>query len=345
MVKVFESGPTNISGDQVSGGTITNFSSTGITDNATSSTLLVTDGKITVPSITVNTVDGNVTVRGDIKVYGMLDAGLVRTTEIITNQRHEAQFLEFSTPADTAAGHGLLWKGSPNKQFVLRLQPDRFWSTENIDILGSKSYMIDELPVLSRDTLGSNVVNSSLQNLGVLSNLTVSGAVSIGDYIHFNPVSQRLGIGTDTPNGLLSLLDYVNNVEIIIDGDSTNGYGKIGTYSTKGFELVTDDTVRISITETGNITLGQEFKDSTIIRAYGKIGVGVKNPSEQLEVAGNVKFGNRLFANGVSPPLAGAYQAGDIIWNSLPRPGTYVGWVCTSSGAPGSWNGFGMIDN
>jgi hypothetical protein len=345
MVKVFEAAPTNFSGDQVSGGTITNFSSTGIKDLATETTLVVTDGKITVSNISVNTLEGNVTVRGDVKVYGILDAGFIRTTEIITNQRHDAQYLEFSTPAETAAGHGLLWKGKPNKQFVLRVEPSRFWSTENIDILGSKSYMIDEIPVLSRDTLGSGIVNSSLQNLGVLTNLKVSGSVSIGNHIHYNAASQRLGIGTDSPNGLLSLLDFINNVEIIIDGNSSNGYGKIGTYSTKGLELVTDDSARITITETGNILLGQEFKDSTVIRAYGKIGVNVKNPSEQFEVAGNIKFGNRLFTNSPTPPSSGSYQVGDIVWNSIPRPGTYVGWVCIGNGSPGRWSGFGMIDN
>jgi hypothetical protein len=345
MVKVFESVPTNFSGDQVSGGTITNFSSTGIKDNASLTTLVVSDGKITVPSISVDTVEGNIVVRGDVKVYGILDAGFVRTTEIITNQRYEKQYLQFAGNNNNGMGSGLLWLGPVNKQFVLKSSPDRLWSSENIDLLGSNSYMIDEVPVLTRDTLGGNVVNSSLQNLGILTKLNVNGPVTISDHIHFNPVSQRLGIGTDNPNGLLSLLDFVNNVEIIIDSDSSNGYGKVGTYSTKGFELVTDDTARITITETGNITLGQEFKDSTIIRAYGKIGVGVRNPTEQLEVAGNIKFGNRLFANDIASPTSGSYQVGDIVWNSMPRPGTYIGWVCTGNGSPGVWNGFGLIDS
>jgi hypothetical protein len=342
MVKVFESAPTNISGNQVSGGTITNFASTGITDNASSTTLVVTDGKITVQNISVNTIDGGVTIRGDVKVYGVLDAGFIRTTEIITNQRYEKQYLQFAGTDGNGLGSGLLWLGAVNKQFVLKSTPDRFWLTEHIDLLGSKAIMFDEVPTLTRDTLGSNVIMSNLQMLGTLNSLNVSGAVSIGDHIFYNPISQRLGIGTDSPNGLLSLLDYVNNVEIIIDGDA-NGYGKIGTFSTKSLALVTDDTPRITISETGDITLGQEYKDSTVVRTYGKMGIGVKNPSEQLEVANNFKFGNRLFTNGNTPPATGSYQKGDIIWNSNPAPNSFIGWVCIATGAPGFWSGFGLI--
>jgi len=344
MVKVFESTPTNFSGDQVSGGTITNFSSTGIKDNASSTTLVVDDGKITVPSISVNTLDGNVIVRGDIKVYGILDAGFVRTTEIITNQRYEKQYLQFAGTDGSGIGTGLLWLADVNKQFVLRTNPDRFWLTENIDLPASKAIMFDEVPTLTRDALGKNVIVSNLQTLGTLNSLNVNGSVNIGDHIFYNPVSQRLGIGTDSPNGLVSLLDYINNIEIIIDGDAS-GYGKIGTFSTKSLALVTDDTPRITITETGNIVLGQEYKDSTVIRVYGKMGIGVKNPSEQFEVSGNFKFGNRMFTNGNTAPISGVYQVGDIVWNSNPRPNSFVGWVCTASGNPGSWNGFGLISN
>jgi hypothetical protein len=133
-----------------------------------------------------------------------------------------------------------------------------------------------------------------------------------------------------------------NNVEIIIDS-SENGYGKIGTYSNKGLDLVTGDQVRISITESGNITLGHEYKDSTITRVYGKMGVGVKNPTEQFEVAGNMKMGNRLFANGDTMPTTGQYQKGDIVWNSNPREDAFVGWICIAGGTPGTWRPFGKI--
>jgi hypothetical protein len=344
MVKVFETPTTQteFSGDAIKGGTITDFSSTGIKDNSTKQTLVIEDDKITVKTATIETLNRGLTVKGDVKIYGILDAGFIRTTEIVTNQRYEKQFLEFASPNGESVGSGLLWLGGKNRQFLFRVDPDRFWLTEHLDFPEDKSVMFNGTAALSRDTLGLDVINSNLQNLGTLNKLAVSGEVNIADHIFYNPVSQRLSLGTENANGLLSIYDYINNVEIIIDS-SENGYGKIGTYSNKGLDLVTGDQARISITESGNITLGHEYKDSTITRVYGKMGVGVKNPTEQFEVAGNMKMGNRLFANGDTAPTTGQYQKGDIVWNSNPKEDAFVGWICIAGGAPGTWRPFGKI--
>ena len=343
MVKVFESPlqeDIQLTGDQINGGTIANFASTGIKDLSTTQSLVVEDDKITVKSASIDTLNNGVVIKGDVKVYGILDAGFIRTTEIMTNVRHEKQYLEFASPEGESIGHGLLWLGARPRQFILMINPDRFWSTEHIDLTGDKAYHIDGLPVLSRDSLGSNVVNSNLQSLGTLNKLTVAGEVNINDHIFYNPISQRLSLGQDTGNGLFSVYDYNNNVEIIIDS-SENGHGRIGTYNTKGLDLVTGDQVCISINESGHVTIGSEYKDSTVTRMYGKVGVGVKHPTEQLEIAGNLKFGNRLFTNGDSAPTEGNYQTGDIVWNSSPRIGLPIGWVCIY---PGQWQPFGTIE-
>lgn len=344
MVKVFETSttPTEFSGDAIKGGTIVDFASTGIKDNSTKQTLVIEDNKIIVKTASIETIDRSLTIKGDVKIYGILDAGFIRTTEIVTNQRYEKQFLEFASPTGESVGSGLLWLGGRNRQFLFRVDPDRFWLTEHLDFPEDKSVMFNGIPALSRDRLGLDIVNSNLQNLGTLNKLQVSGEVNIDDHIFYNPVSQRFGLGTENANGMLSIYNYVNNVEIIIDS-SDNGYGKIGTYTNKGLELVTGDQVRISITESGNITLGHEYKDSTITRVYGKMGVGVKNPTEQFEVAGNMKMGNRLFANGDNVPTSGQYQKGDIVWNSNPREDAFVGWICITSGTPGVWKSFGKI--
>lgn len=334
MVKVFE-----INGDQISGGTITNFSSTGIKDNSTKQTLIIEDDRIVVKTANIEQIDRNVTIRGDVKIYGILDAGFVRTTEMITNQRYEKQYLEFSS----SIGTGLLWiDDTGNKQFVYRPEPNRLWSSENIDLQESKSYFIDGLPVVSKDSLGPTVISSNLEKVGKLSKLEVIGEVNLGDHVYYNPTSQRVSLGIENGNGLFSVYDYINNVEIVLDS-SENGYGKIGTYTTKGLEVVTDNQTRLSITESGNVTIGHEYKDSTITRIYGKVGIGVKNPREQLEVMGNIRMGNRLFANSDAPPVEGSYQKGDIIWNSNPKENTYVGWICIDTGAPGIWRPFGHI--
>jgi hypothetical protein len=42
-------------------------------------------------------------------------------------------------------------------------------------------------------------------------------------------------------------------------------------------------------------------------------------------------------------PTSGYYRQGAVVWNATPAVGGYVGWVCTESGNPGTWIGFGAI--
>jgi hypothetical protein len=39
------------------------------------------------------------------------------------------------------------------------------------------------------------------------------------------------------------------------------------------------------------------------------------------------------------------YNKGDILYNSDPTASGTIGWVCTASGTPGLWKGFGKIDD
>ena len=45
----------------------------------------------------------------------------------------------------------------------------------------------------------------------------------------------------------------------------------------------------------------------------------------------------------VSPPAAGAWQTGKVVYNAKPAPGAYAGWICVAGGTPGTWKGFGAI--
>jgi hypothetical protein len=342
MVKVFETAevnnigidqlalnPGDLSGDLVSGGTIQKFSSTGIVDLATKQTLTIQDDKVS--------------VRSDIKVYGAIDAAEIRTSEMYVHRKYDQQYLEFVGPTGDTVGTGLLWAGgSHNKQLVFRDGPDRFFLTENVDVPADKAFMVEGNPVLSNDTLGRSVVNSNLQSVGTLRSLTVGGRVNLNDHVFFNPVSERFSIGKDDANGKLSVYDHESDTEVIISGNGRDR-GVIGTFNTKGLDLVTDNQTRLSVEVNGDITLGHENRDSTVTRTYGKLSVGVKNPREQFEVAGNIRWANKLFAIGSAPPTDGNYQQGDIIWNSVPKERTPIGWVCTIGGNPGQWKPFGII--
>ena len=45
-----------------------------------------------------------------------------------------------------------------------------------------------------------------------------------------------------------------------------------------------------------------------------------------------------------SPPNSGDWVAGNKFYNSNPKPGEFIGWICVESGSPGVWKGFGLIE-
>lgn len=52
---------------------------------------------------------------------------------------------------------------------------------------------------------------------------------------------------------------------------------------------------------------------------------------------------DKKWSSGTASPTSGTWSVGDIRWNTSPTAGGYVGWVCTASGTPGTWKGFGTI--
>jgi hypothetical protein len=299
----------------------------GILDNTSKQVVVLTDDKIT--------------LRSNVTVHGTLDVGLVRAKELIADQRYEKQFLEFAAPQGLV-GSGLLWVGNKkNHQLILRNNPDRFWISDSVDLPQTQTYMIGGSTVLSSNYLGNTVTVSNLQKLGNLKSLTVNGSVNFADKLFFSESSGRLGLGIESPNAILSVYDETHDIELSF-GTTTDGAAKMGTFNAKQLDIVTDNQSRISVMPDGSVTIGHEHRDS-ILRVYGRLSVGVKNSAESLEVAGNIKWSNRLFTSASKEPISGAYTKGDIVWNSEPKPNTYIGWVCTISGNPGKWLPFGLI--
>jgi hypothetical protein len=287
--------------------------------------------------------DDRIILRGNVTIHGVLDVGLVKTDELIADARYDKKFLTFVAPEGTQiSGTGLLWHHPvQNKQLVYKANPESFFLSEHVDIPQDKAYLIGGSPIITTTELGGSVTKSNLREVGTLHSLTVGGSVNFADCFFFNPASQRLSLGRDDPNGKFSIYDQVYDVEIIIDTND-QGRAKIGTSNNRGLDFVTGDQTRISLGANGNITLGLE-NNNTTVNLNGKVGVNVKNPEEDLEVNGNLKFQNKLFTIGDRPPTEGSFQRGDIVWNSDPMVSNYVGWICTAGGRPGNWAPFGLI--
>jgi hypothetical protein len=339
----------SLSGDHINGGKIINFSSSGIKDEAKDTQITITDTCVTVKSLLVERVTGDLAVDStisaeNISVRGTVKANKLEVNEITSDLRFErSASLEFKVPkGEKLTGKGLIWVGDGHtKQFIFS-NPDKFFSSESIDLSKDKHYAINGASVLSATELGVSITTSNLRKVGTLQGLLVNGNVTIDQYIFYNSVSNRLGLGTDQPNAGLSIAE--DGIEVII-GTANQTRGVIGTYASTPFDVVTDNTARISVSSSGDIDLGNLKNLPIQVRVHGTLAVKVNNPDPNvdLHVNGPIRFHGHLHFYSDEMPTSGTYRAGDIAWNNSPSDGKAVGWICVKSGTPGIWSEFGLI--
>jgi len=335
----------SLSGDHIHGGKITEFESTGIKDTSKKTSLIVTDLGITTKAIKAeallgdNTVKGSLTVEGNASVAGELTVKKLHVDELVSDTRIERSSpLEFHPDKTGIYGKGLFWRaGDSTKQFIYRNNPNRFWSSEIIDLNAEAYFAIDGMAVLRATELGNSITKSNLTEVGTLKNLRTQGNLTVDGYIFYNSSNNRLGYGTDAPNATISIVSL--DSEFIVDVESAST--RIGNYTTDDLEIITDDTARITITRTGNIVLGSSNDTKTTV--LGKLGINVKNPDTDIATTGPVRFQGKKFEVSETVPTSGVYRKGDIVWNADPKPTGYVGWICTRDGTPGDWKPFGAI--
>ena len=333
-----------ISGDKIHGGRITKFSSVGIKDSATRQTIFVNDDGIHVDNVHTNTLKDSVAVENNLSVGGTITASRLEVNEISADIRNERSSpLEFtSTDEQGIYGKGLLWRGEDfSRQFVYRANPDRIWTTESIDLSADKSYSINNAVVLTQTELGSSVRTSNLTRVGTLSDLRTQGNLSIDEEIFFNSDTGRLGLGTEAPNGQLSIASLEG--EFIIDFDAN--HTTIGNFTSSDLSFITDDTKRLTIKANGKIEVGSSGSSDSNVSIYGKLGIGVSNVPQDigLACAHAIQIQGHKIQYSDQLPGTGVYNKGDIVYNTNPQPTGYVGWVCIREGTPGEWRTFGAI--
>ena len=85
----------------------------------------------------------------------------------------------------TADQGGIRVRGTSDKRIYYdHARTDKYWvMTENLELTFGKKMVIGNQLVLSTDTLGPTVVNSSLESVGTLTSLDVAGSVTIGGVV------------------------------------------------------------------------------------------------------------------------------------------------------------------
>ena len=336
----------SLSGDLIQGGTISKFKSTGIKDESSRLVVFINDDGIVTDTLDVETLVGDTNVAGDLHVDGEVYAKKLHVDEVTADVRNERSGpLEFNDKDGNIYNKGLLWlaEGKTTKQLVYRPNPDRLWSSDSVDLHADAAYFVNGNYVIDKSSLGPDVKTSSLKQVGVLNDLKVKGNLTLSQHLFWNADADRLGLGTEAPNGAIGVMGF--DSEFIIDVDQPEV--RVGTYTTHDLHVITDDTSRIVVSANGKVNFGNKDTSDAKVSIHGKLGVGVNQVSDDvsLSVAGPIKFENKKFQTGSGTPVEGQYRKGDIVWNEDPKPTGYVGWVCTREGTPGEWKPFGQISS
>lgn len=183
---------------------------------------------------------------------------------------------------------------------------------DNLDVLNS--VRIDSNEVLWKDRLGNSVTKSKLQEVGVLNELNVA------DTLH--AIKNRVSINTTNSTGILTISN--GSIEIITDVKGSVAY--VGTANSDDFSI------------------GTSGEPTLFISHDNRVGIKVRKPKADLDVAGPIRFQGQIHQYDERSPVAGTYSQGDIVWNTKPAKGSVLGWVCVKAGSPGTWSDFVSID-
>jgi hypothetical protein len=67
------------------------------------------------------------------------------------------------------------------------------------------------------------------------------------------------------------------------------------------------------------------------------------NPDGTPFFAWQAWFSQVVRVSAAAVPTTGTHVVGEIVWNSAPASGGFIGWVCTVAGKPGTWATFGPV--
>lgn len=221
---------------------------------------------------------------------------------------------------------------------------------------------------------GNTVVGSTTNSLSLWD---ATDRIVSGNYIKGRTIIIRDGTKfmnntcIASVNGI-AMLQLTNSEHAVISGNVLDS-GNIIVVTSQDL-TIKDNIMKNQISpSTGAITFYNNnstvysnfiIKDNTVIGVAGslKYGIYFQDSHSNVLVDNNffsnyttdiIKLGNttnlenrngrRYVSFGTSAPTSGSHAKGDVVYNSNPTNGGYIGWVCTSAGTPGTWRGFGTI--
>ena len=150
-------------------------------------------------------------------------------------------------------------------------------------------------------------IDVNAKRSGQLKELEVSGESMLSDVLYTTPGNKRVGINTMEPSDALTVWDQ--EAEVVI-GKHASQEGYIGTRRRQDLNIGANNNVGIKVKSDGTVSIN-------------KLDLMGRTISQSKTTPGH------------------AAKTGDIVLNSKPTVGSYIGWVCLDGL---KWSGFGKIE-
>lgn len=277
-----------VSGDNIEGGIIKGFASVGIDDKSSRIQVTILDSHTVVENHLLSneiTIKSTAKFDGDIQLNGTIEQTSPGFITIVNNAKDQV-------------------KADLNDEFFAdfgRLVFERI-QRDGIDL---NRVTLNGQEIVKDKRLGSAIVASNLQELGVLKELQVSGETLLHNTLY--TTSRRVGINTLEPNAALSLWDDEIDINI---GKKQQGVAFVGSNRDQ------------------LIVLGTNGKTNLILNTDGSVTI----PKIQL--------GNMTISSADTPPNYDAPKA-TVVFNANPSLGGPLGWVSLGGAR---WANFGIIE-
>ena len=261
---------SKISANALKGGVAQNFASTGIVDLASTTQVTILNGAVA--------LRGNLQVDGDFLLNGSIDPNSVFYRQLARNLKATAA--EQVGPIVKTEVDACL-SGAINDKFT--------------DGISASVVKFNDAPIVQMGKLNPHIIESNIQKLGRLAELTVAGSTNLNDTVRV--LKNRVGINTAEPETALDIWDQ--EVQIIA--------GKREA-----------DTGYIGLGRPGTLKLGVNKNNSITIL-----------PDNSVEIT-NLRIGKfekiSMTVSSAIPVTAGT--PGDIIFNNNPKSNGIFAWIC-----------------
>lgn len=233
-------------------------------------------------------LNGGAVIRDNLVVNGRIIADVIEANQIINRGASGGDSTSFTASEEAGLnGQGVTWTVGETESTLVYRPGNRLYTNMNLDLEAGRAYKIDNIEVLTGNSLGSTISRSSLRQLGPLNNLNVVGNVEIGQFVYIDSDTGRVGFGTESPNGSFSIVD--NGAEFLISSP-TQGTVKIGTYTNHDVAIITDDTARVTVKTGGDVHVGSPTSRNAKLFVHGTLHAENIVTETKVERTDSVKF-------------------------------------------------------